>query len=249
MYGTVHSDLAEEDGRTKASYELMPAFEVIAIAASAGGIQALRKLLAILPEDFPIPILVVQHLPAAPDYKSVLDVVLGRTTSLRVKWAEEDEKMRPGTVFLAPQDRHLSVDSARRLHLTAGPKINGVRPAADPLFASIAANFGARAIAVVLSGALWDGAEGAWKIARSGGRVLAQDRASSQCFDMPNATLAGSGVDFMFAPAIIAHTLVNLVMVPGAADWLRVWRIIDPKFRARSRSALTLRWYEDPVRP
>jgi hypothetical protein len=79
--------------------------------------------------------------------------------------------------------------------------------------------------------------------------VLAQDRASSQCFDMPDATLTASGVDFMFAPAIIAHTLVNLVMVPGAADWLRVQRIIDPKFHARSRNGSTPPWYEDPVHP
>jgi two-component system chemotaxis response regulator CheB len=226
-----------------------PPFDVIAVAASAGGIQALSKLLVVLPEDFPTPIVVVQHLPQADEYRSVLDVILGRTTSLRVKWAADGERIGPGTVYLAPQDRHLSIDAASSVHLTPGPKINGVRPAADPLFASIAANFGRRAIAIVLSGALSDGAEGAWKIARSGGRVLAQDRASSQCFDMPKATWAGCGVDFMFAPAIIAHTLVNLVMVPGAADWLRVTRIIDPKFRAQSHSASTRQWYEDPVRP
>ena len=226
----------------------MPPFDVIAIASSAGGIQALKKLLEILPEDFPIPILVVQHLPALSKYTSMLDKVLGRATSLRVKWAENGRRMFPRTVYLAPQDRHLSVDATRRLRLMESPKINGVRPAADLLFASVAANFGSRAIAVVLSGALSDGAEGAWKIAQNGGRVLVQDRASSQCFDMPNATFTSSG-DFMFSPEIIAHTLISLVMVPGAADWFRVQRIIEPKFRARSRSVLTPQWYEDPARP
>lgn len=248
MYAVVHNE-SEKDESCCESTQSAGTFDVIAIAASAGGIQALSSLLAVLPEDFPTPIVVVQHLPFGPDYRSVLDLVLGRATALRVKWAEDAERIRPGTVFLAPQDRHLSIDSDGALHLMRGPKINGVRPAADPLFTSVAANFGKRAIAVVLSGALYDGAEGAWNIARRGGRVIAQDRASSQCFDMPNATLAGSGVDFMFAPAIIGHTLVNLVMVPGAADWLRVWRIIDPKFRARWRSASAPLWYEDPIRP
>lgn len=157
--------------------------------------------------------------------------------------------MRSGTVFLAPQDQHLSVDSAGALHLTAGPKINRVRPAADFLFSSVAACFGTRAIAVVLSGGLWDGAAGAWEIARAGGRVLAQDEISSQYFGMPSATLATAGVDFMFAPAIIAHTLVNLVMVPGAADWLRVSRVMGPQSHARSRTASVPLWCEDPVLP
>jgi two-component system chemotaxis response regulator CheB len=242
VYAAVHKELCE-------FREPACAFDVVAVAASAGGIEALRQLLTILPKDFPAAILVVQHLPSKAHHTSVLDVILGRHTPLCVKWAEDGERIRPGTVFLAPQDRHLFVDSAGALHLTAGPKINRVRPAADPLFKSIAARFAARAIAVVLSGALYDGAEGAWEIARNGGRILAQDEISSQCFSMPEATRAAAGVDFMFAPAIIAHTLVNLVMVPGAADWLRVHRFIRPQFHARSRTALTPLWCEDPAPP
>lgn len=225
------------------------AFDVVAIAASAGGIEALRQVLTILPKDFPAAILVVQHLPSTVHYKSTLDLVLGRHTQLRVKWAEDGERIGPRTVFLAPQDRHLSIDPTKALHLTAGPKINRVRPAADFLFQSVAACFGARAIAVVLSGTLSDGAEGAGAIARNGGRVLAQDDISSQYFGMPGATLAVAGVDFMFAPAIIAHTLVNLVMVPGAADWLRVQRIMGRQSHARSRTVSTPLWCEDPVPP
>lgn len=230
MYGAVHKTLPAEVDRTCDFYPAGAAFDVVAIAASAGGIEALTNLLAGLPDNFPAAILVAQHLGPVARYRSVLDQVLSRHTRLRVKWAEDGESVRAGTVFLAPQDRHLLIDSSGILHVTPDPEVNRARPAADPLFASVAAHFGARAIAIVLSGALRDGAEGAWNVARSGGRVLAQDRASSFCFDMPSATLEVAGVDFMFSPEMIAHTLISLVMVPGAAKWLRVWRAIRPEF-------------------
>ena len=215
MYGTVHKQTFEDGTETSA-------FDVIAIAGSAGGIDALVKLLAVLPANFPAAIFVVQHLPSTASYRSTLDKVLARHTRLRVKWAEDGECLQPGTVFIAPQDRHLIVGLDGALQLTDHSKVNRVRPAADPLFASIAARFGARGIGVVLSGTLRDGAEGARAIARAGGRILTQDRITSQFFDMPRATLALSDVDFMFDPSVIAHALIALVMVFGAADWLRV---------------------------
>lgn len=143
--------------------------------------------------------------------------------------------MQSGVVFLAPQDCHLSVDFKGLLHLAHGPKVNGFRPAADPLFASAAAHFGVRAIGVVLSGTLSDGAQGAWNIARNGGRLLVQDYVSSQSPDMPRAASQAAGVDFMFAPAILAHVLVTLVMVAGAAEWFRVWRTIPPQVSGNVR--------------
>lgn len=246
VYGTVHKN-SEENGRTLAPSGSGGAFDVVSVAASAGGIEALSEFLAALPKDFPAAIFVVQHLPSAAQYASKLDLVLQRTTNLRVKWAEEGECMSRGIVFLAPQDRHLSIDSKGVLRLTAGPKINSVRPAADPLFASVAARFGARAIAVVLSGTLQDGAKGAWNIARRGGRVLVQDDISSRFFDMPRATFQAAGVDFMFAPAILAHVLVTLVMVEGAAEWFRVWRDVPAQFRGPLHNELISPWCESPV--
>jgi two-component system, chemotaxis family, protein-glutamate methylesterase/glutaminase len=237
VYDSAHSDFIAEKEHPRNSPRAERAFEVVAIAGSTGAIEALKRLLAVLPKEFPAAVLVAQHLPPASHHKSLLDLVLSRSTRLQVKWAEEGERIRPGVVFLAPQDSHLLIDSAGALHLTAGPRVNRFRPAADPLFASVAEHFGPKSIGVVLSGALYDGAEGAWKIARSGGRVLTQDRTSCVCFDMPRATLAAAGADFTFSPPIIGHTLVNLAMVPGASDWLRVCRAIRPQFRAPARSA------------
>jgi len=229
MCATVHTDDAAGKERTNNSNSPSCAFDVVAITASAGGIEALCSLLAVLPKHFPAAVLVVQHLPSRGRFESKLDTVLQRATALHVKWAEEGDCIRPGVVFLAPQDQHMSVDSEKALRLTAGPKIHRTRPAADPLFSSVAAHFGARAIAVVLSGILWDGAEGAWNVARQGGRVLVQDD-SAIFFDMPLATLQAAGVDFMYSPTILAHVLITLVSVPGAADWFRVWRSIPAQF-------------------
>lgn len=223
MYATVHSGFPDRDERAfgcKGS----TSFDVIVIAGSAGGIHALSALLATLPEDFPAGIVIVQHLPPEARYRSALDRVLQRATKLPVKWAEEGERIRPGVVFLAPQDRHLHVDRDHVLHLTDGPKINGFRPAADPLFTSVATYFGIRSIAVVLSGILSDGAQGAWNIARQGGRVLVQDDVSAWFSDMPRAASQSAGADFTFSPVILGRVLVSLVMVAGVAEWFRVWR-------------------------
>jgi len=166
----------------------------------------------------------VQHLPSAAKFHSLLDRVWSRHTKLRVKWAEEGEPLAPGFVFVAPQDRHIIVRPGGFVHLYSGDKINGVRPAADPLFTSLAREFGARAIGVVLSGALYDGAQGAYEIAAAGGRILGQSRETAQVRDMPVAALQTGGVDFMLSPKMIAHALVALTMAPGADSWFRVWR-------------------------
>lgn len=224
MYGTGHKTPSGRAQGTRDSYASDPGFDVVVVAGSAGAIPALREMLAVLPAHFPAAILVVQHLPPSATYKSVLNAVLQRSSRLRVKWAEDGERMQGATVFLAPQDLHLWVDSAGALRLTADPKINRARPSADRLFLSVAAYCRNKCIAVVLSGALSDGAAGAGQIALNGGRVLAQNRTSCWHFDMPHNALLQAGVDFMCPPAILGHALISLVMVPGAADWLWVGR-------------------------
>jgi two-component system chemotaxis response regulator CheB len=104
----------------------------------------------------------------------------------------------------------------------SGEKVNGSRPAADPLFASVAVHCRSRGIAVVLSGALGDGAEGAYKVAAAGGRVLVQSRETALVPDMPSAAIRRGAVDFEFSPRVIAHSLIALTMAPGAAAWFQV---------------------------
>lgn len=223
------------------------AFDVVVIAGSAGAIPALQNLLGGLPEDLSVPVLVVQHLPSTTHFQSMLPCILGRSTPLEVKWAEQGEQMRPRTVFLAPQDRDLTIDKGGMIHLTTGKKISRFCPAADVLFTSAARSFGSRTIGIVLSGTLWDGAEGCRAIAQAKGRVLVQERASCEHFDMPRA--ASAVADFLLTPAMIAHALVSLIMAPGAAEWLRVFPIIPPPSRALLHTASVPLWCEDPVLP
>jgi two-component system chemotaxis response regulator CheB len=183
---------------------------VVAFGASAGGIAALGQILGALPSNFPAALVVAQHL--APRAKSYLPQVLGRQTPLRVKWAQEGEPLQPGTVFIAPPDHHLLVNPDGTLALAQTKRVCFVRPAADVLFASLAANLGERAIAVVLSGGGSNGASGAAAVQRAGGTVIAQNRASCQLFGMPHAVIEAECVDYVLPVTEIAPTLVNLVM-------------------------------------
>jgi two-component system chemotaxis response regulator CheB len=196
---------------------------IIGIAGSAGGIQALRELLRVLPAEFPCPIVIAQHLSPLAAYRSVLHRVLRSETALCVKWAEAGEFLRSGTVFISPQDQHVEITADRTIQLTCGRKVAGFRPAADPLFASIAREYGPRGAGVILSGCLRDGAEGAYRIGAAGGRMLVQDRRTSLISDMPRAAIRTGAVHFELSPEMIGRALIALAMAPGAAEWLQVW--------------------------
>lgn len=198
-------------------------FDVVAVAASLGGLGALGKLLSALPTRFPAPIIVVQHL--SPLYRSHLDELLGQRSALPVKWAQHGELIRPGHVYLAPSNHHLVVSAHHTLLLSQSPPVNYSRPAADPLFHSIATHYRQRAIGVILTGGGSDGALGIQAIKLNGGRVLVQDRASAEKFEMPEAAIRTGCVDFILPLATIAPALISLVMVPGAAALLRVPRV------------------------
>ncbi len=191
------------------------AFDAVVIAASLGGRETLEELLAPLPADFPAPVLVAQHLHA--DSPGYLPTLLARRTRLVVKHAEPDEALRAGTVYVAPPARHLRVAAGGRCELANEPRINFARPAADPLFTSAAAVFGARVVGVVLTGRLFDGAAGAAAIRRAGGVVLVQEPASCRAPDMPRAAMRRGAAHLALPPAALAAALVGLVAVPGAA--------------------------------
>ena len=125
------------------------AFSLVAIAASAGGLQALSQILANLPRELPGAIAVVQHL--APHKRSYLVPILAKRSRLIVKQAEPGERLCSGVVYVAPPDRHLLIHPDS-LSLQDSARVNFVRPAADCLFKSVAQSFGRRAIAVVLTG-------------------------------------------------------------------------------------------------
>ena len=199
------------------------AFDIVVIAASAGGIQALVPLLESLPSDFSTPIVVVHHLPPASRHVSRLKEILQRRTRLQVKWAEDGECLLPGTVYLSPQDRTTAIDvQTGCLAVSGSGELRVARPTADALFFSAAEAFGSRAMAVVLSGALSDGADGSASIARAGGRVLAQIASEAQFSDMPAEAMRRSRVGLAFDSVSLARVIANLVMIPGVAAWFGI---------------------------
>jgi two-component system chemotaxis response regulator CheB len=184
---------------------------VIGVAASAGGVEALRRLVAQLPTNLDAAVCVVLHIP--PTGRSLLAPILARDSTLTVKPAEHGAPLRAGTIYVAPADHHLLV-RADTVELSRGPKENGVRPAADPLFRSLARSWGDCAVAVVLSGALDDGAAGAAAVAAAGGRVVVQDPSDALVPGMPSSTIAVTTPDAIVTIDELGDTLQRLVAAP-----------------------------------
>ena len=186
------------------------AFDVVAMAASAGGIAALGEVLASLPADFRASIVVVQHLD--PRHRSLMADILRRRTGLEVVQAGEGDRIMPGSVYIAPPDRHLLVNPDGTLSLSQSELVHFVRPSADLLFESVAACYKDRAIAVVLSGTGSDGSMGTRAIKKMGGTVIVQDQKSAEFSGMPQAAINSGSADFVLPLDEIASALVTLVM-------------------------------------
>ena len=187
-----------------------PGFDVVALASSAGGFRALARVLTPLPAAFPIPLVIVQHLDRR--HSSLMAQILGRRTKLVVVEAEEGATVEAGCAYVAPPDRHLLINRDRTMSLTRTELVHFVRPSADLLFESVAAAFGKRAIGVVLTGTGRDGSMGISALKKTGGTVIAQDKATSEFFGMPGAAIETGNVDFVLPLEDISSTLVSLVM-------------------------------------
>ncbi|MEA5505314.1 chemotaxis protein CheB [Halotia wernerae UHCC 0503] len=186
------------------------AFDIVALAASAGGLNALAEVLSTLPAEFTAAIAVVQHL--APQHRSLMADILSRRTALNVKQAQEGDSLTPGTVYIAPPDRHLLVNGDGTLSLSQSELVHFLRPSADLLFESMAGSYKDRAIAVVLTGTGSDGAMGVEAVKKMGGTVIAQDEATAEFAGMPTAAFETGNVDFVLPLQEISKALVNLVM-------------------------------------
>ena len=182
--------------------------ELVILAASAGGIPALRTILAGLPQTFPVPIAVLQH--RSPTSPSVLSKVLARGCELQVKDAEVDERFARGTVYVAPPAAHLVVGPDRRFHFRDGGKIHFVRSSADPLIQSAAHALDGRVIAVVLTGGGRNGTSGVRDVRALGGTVIAQDPATAQHPGMPRAAIGTGAVDYILPLEEIGPMLERL---------------------------------------
>ena len=187
----------------------MPGFEIVALAASAGGLKALTEVLAGLPAAFPAALVVVQHLD--PRHRSLMADILGRRTKLVVRQAADNDRVQPGNVLIAPPDRHLLVNADGSVSLTRTDRVHFSRPSADLLFESVAASYRDRAIAVILSGSGSDGSMGVKAIKKTGGTLVVQDPATAEFAGMPGAARKTGLADFVLPLEEIAPALRTLL--------------------------------------
>ena len=166
--------------------------KVVVIGSSAGGIEALSKLIPQLSSDFPAPIMLVQHLPV--DSPSLLPRILSRMDGLEARFPQDHAQLLPGTIYVAPRDQHMLVQNGH-VRLTFGPEENRARPAIDPLFRSAAMTFSSNVFGVILSGMMNDGSSGLLAISRCGGTTMVQDPAEAPYPMMPQSAIDVTDVD------------------------------------------------------
>lgn len=186
----------------------MPHRDIIVMGASAGGIDAFREILRVLPEKFPASIFIVLHIPA--DAPSRLPAILGRDCAMPVVSACDGDRIQRGRVYIAPPDHHLVVHHSR-IRVVRGPRENRHRPAIDPLFRSAAKAFGPRVIAVLLSGLLDDGSSGLQVVHSRGGLSIVQDPDEAEFSMMPHNAVEYDSPDWIVPVSEVGPLLLNLV--------------------------------------
>ncbi|MGE0403998.1 MAG: chemotaxis response regulator protein-glutamate methylesterase [Kofleriaceae bacterium] len=178
---------------------------VCVIGISTGGPAALSEVIPALPENLKLAIVVVQHMPAG--FTAALAERLDAASKVSVHEAQAGDRPMPGSVLIAPGDKHLEFDDRGNVVLTDGPMVNGCRPAADVTMQSAARVFGRRTLAVVMTGMGKDGAAGALAIKRAEGKTLAQDQQTSVIYGMPKAAIDAGAIDEVAALGDIAAWL------------------------------------------
>jgi two-component system chemotaxis response regulator CheB len=186
---------------------------IIAMAASTGGPAAIHQILAELPADFPVAILLVQHM--SHGFMDGFASWLDSAGPLRVQVASDGQLVEPAAVYIAPDDLHLGIAQRSRISLARTPAIHGFRPSANHLFASVADQFGRSALGVMLTGMGDDGCTGLAALRGEGGRIVVQDEKTSVVFGMPGAAVEAGLADWTLPLSDIAAMLCALVTTGG----------------------------------
>ena len=183
---------------------------VLAIASSTGGPQALNVLLKNMPSSINVPIVITQHMP--PTFTSILAQHVGKASGWPTHEAVEGETLQNGTIFVAPGDKHLTFEkqgTGAKVRLSNDPPENFCRPAVDPMLRSLAGIYGPRILTVVLTGMGSDGLKGGREVVAQGGTVIAQDEATSVVWGMPGAVATAGICSAVLPLADLASNIIN----------------------------------------
>ena len=209
-----------------------PQIKIVAIGTSTGGPNALAEVLPRIPNDFPVPIVVVQHMP--PIFTRLLAERLASRSAISVEEGRAGVVLSPGHAWIAPGNFHMKVIGAGaglRLDVNQGPPENSCRPAVDVLFRSVAAAYGANVLGVVMTGMGADGVLGAQDIRNAGGDVIIQDEASSVVWGMPGSVHASGLSDAAYPVGHLAAEITRRVLqsrVPRAQSDVKNHATVGP---------------------
>lgn len=170
-------------------------YEIIVIGVSAGGMDALGKILPVLPEDFPLPIVVVQHL--HPSQDGFLCTYLNERCTVTVKEACDKEPVAPAHVYFAPANYHLLIEEDKTFSLSVDEKVHFARPSIDVLFESAVDAYGGSLVGIILTGANSDGVYGLQLIKKSGGMIIVQDPDTAEVSYLPKAAVDAVEADYI----------------------------------------------------
>jgi two-component system chemotaxis response regulator CheB len=198
--------------RESTSMSALSARAAVAVAASTGGPRALTEFLGSVPSEIDAALLIVQHMPRG--FTAGLAKRLTQATQMDVREAKDGDRLIAGRAYVAPGGRHMKVvpgNDGAHIALDDGPAMWGVKPAADPLFISVAKVFADASCGVVLTGMGRDGALGLSAIREGGGGAIVQDKDSSAVYGMPHEALTHAGADRICAPAAMGAALAELL--------------------------------------
>jgi two-component system chemotaxis response regulator CheB len=183
-------------------------YEAVVVGVSAGGLNALKVLLPLIPEDFDLPVVIVQHM--HPQQDTSFLVSLGECCSIPVREAEEKDAVSSGSIYFAPPNYHLLIERDRTFSLSIDPKVNFSRPSIDILFETAAEAYGSRLIGIILTGANNDGAAGLRTVKEKGGFAIVQDPIDAEYPAMPKAALQETVADHVLSITGVGHFLVEI---------------------------------------
>ncbi len=210
---TSKADSAAKIEPLKKSTRFQVGNRIIVIGSSTGGVEALREIIPLMPENSP-PVLIVQHMPE--HFTKTFSERLNSLSKVNVQEAEDQQEIKPGNVYIAPGNQHLELKINRSGHgylckLHQAEKISGHRPSVDVLFDSVAENAGNRAVGVILTGMGKDGARGMLNMKKAGAYNIGQDEESCVVYGMPKAAYLGGAVDEQVSLSHIAESVLNVV--------------------------------------